>query len=86
MAVAKDNDDGIELGVYPAFVPSRHPLAAVNDAYNALFVKGDAVGDVMLYGLGAGAMPTASSVVGDIMQIVRHINVGSTGTGNDLHV
>ena len=72
LAVAKDKEEGIELGVYPSFIPERHPLAAVSDAYNALYVTGDAVGDVMLYGLGAGAMPTASSVVGDIMQIASH--------------
>ena len=86
LAVAKDKEEGIELGVYPSFIPERHPLAAVSDAYNALYVTGDAVGDVMLYGLGAGAMPTASSVVGDIMQIARHIKAESTGIGNDLRV
>lgn len=83
LAVAKDHENSIELGVYPAFIPKHHPLAAVSDAFNALLIKGDAVGDVMLYGQGAGAMPTASSVVGDIMQIVRHIQCGGTGQGND---
>lgn len=84
LAVAKNHDEGIELGVYPAFISQKHPLASVNHAFNALFVKGDAVGDVMLYGQGAGAMPTASSVVGDIMQIARHRLTESLGRDNDL--
>lgn len=84
LAVAKNANRKVELGVYPVFVPENHPLSSVNDSFNALFVRGDACGDVMLYGAGAGALPTASSVVGDIMQIVRHINAGSTGEDNDI--
>ncbi len=85
LAVAKATDEGIELGVYPCFIDQKHPLAAVNDAYNALFIKGDAVGEVMLYGQGAGAMPTASSVVGDLMQVMRHICSNATGQGNEFN-
>ncbi len=84
LAVAKDKNKQVQLGVYPVFVPKKHPLASVNDSFNALFVHGDACGDVMLYGQGAGAMPTASSVMGDIMQIARHIKAGSTGEDNDI--
>ena len=51
-------------------VPQDHPLATVNDSYNAVFVKGDAVGDAMFYGRGAGEMPTASAIVGDVFDIV----------------
>jgi homoserine dehydrogenase len=84
LAVAKNSNRQVQLGVYPTFVPVAHPLASVNDSYNALFVHGDACGDIMLYGQGAGALPTASSVMGDIMQIARHINAESTGEDNDI--
>ncbi len=74
LAVAKQGDDGsIQARVHPAFLPKKHPLAAVNDVYNAVFVTGDAVGEIMHYGRGAGKLPTASSVVGDIIDIGRNI-------------
>ncbi|KUG04554.1 homoserine dehydrogenase [hydrocarbon metagenome] len=74
LAVAKQGDDGsIQARVHPAFLPRKHPLAAVNDVYNAVFVTGDAVGEIMHYGRGAGKLPTASSVVGDIIDIGRNI-------------
>ncbi len=61
--------DGDEIGVrvHPTLVPNDHPLAAVNDSFNAVFVEGDAVGEVMLYGRGAGGRPTASAVFGDLV-------------------
>ncbi len=63
--------DGDEIGVrvHPTLVPNDHPLAAVNDSFNAVFVEGDAVGEVMLYGRGAGGRPTASAVFGDLAAI-----------------
>jgi homoserine dehydrogenase len=74
LAVAKQAEDGsIQARVHPAFLPYKHPLAAVNDVYNAVFVRGDAVGEIMHYGRGAGKLPTASSVVGDIIDIGRNI-------------
>jgi homoserine dehydrogenase len=74
LAVAKQNTDGaIQARVHPAFLPRKHPLAAVNDVYNAVFVSGDAVGEIMHYGRGAGKFPTASSVVGDIIDVARNI-------------
>ncbi len=79
LAVARDIDGKVLLFVRPAFVPATHPLASVNDSFNALFVRGDAVGDVMLYGRGAGSMPTASAVVGDVMEVSRHILHGGSG-------
>jgi homoserine dehydrogenase len=63
----------VQVRVHPAFVPLNHPLAFVNDVYNAVFVRGDAVGEIMHYGKGAGAMPTASAVTGDIIEIGRNI-------------
>lgn len=74
LAIAKQDDKGrIQVRVHPAFLPNNHPLAAVNDAFNAVFVHGDAVGEIMHYGRGAGQMPTASAVAGDIIEITRNI-------------
>jgi homoserine dehydrogenase len=78
LAIAKRSGDAIELRVHPAFVPRRHPLSAVNDAFNALYLHGDAVGDVMFYGRGAGSLPTGSAVAGDIVDVARNILTNST--------
>jgi len=59
--------------VHPAFIPQTHPLASVNDVFNAIFVKGDAVGETMFYGRGAGELPTASAVVADVIDVARDI-------------
>jgi len=74
LAVGKNSDSGIEVRVHPAFVNSSHPLAAVNDSFNAVYVTGDSVGDIMLYGRGAGALPTGSAIVGDIIYCATHDN------------
>ena len=81
LAVALRQESGIALNVYPAFVPGSHPLASVKGAYNAIYVVGNAVDDVMFYGKGAGALPTGSAVLGDIISTAKHIRNGSTGTG-----
>lgn len=74
LAIAKENSQGqIQVRVHPAFIPSNHPLAGVNDVFNAVYVQGDAVGEIMHYGRGAGQMPTASAVVGDIIEIGRNM-------------
>lgn len=73
VGVAKLTEEGIEARVHPMLIPSSHPLAAVNDSFNAVFVHGDAVGDAMFYGRGAGEMPTASAIVGDVFDCVRNI-------------
>ena len=67
LGVAKNTEEGIEAYVCPMLIPSRHPLASVNDSYNAVFVNGDAVENAMFYGRGAGELPTASAVVGDLL-------------------
>ena len=72
LAVGKETDNRLELRVHPAMVPKDHPIANVNDSFNAIFIKGNAVGDLMLYGRGAGALPTGSAVVGDIISILRN--------------
>lgn len=73
LGIAKEGENGIEARVHPALLPKTHPLAAVNDVYNAIFVTGDAVGDVMFFGRGAGELPTASAVVGDVIHASRNL-------------
>ena len=73
LGIAKNTENGIEVKVHPTLIPEHHPLAAVNDAFNAVFVHGDAVDDAMFYGRGAGALPTGSAVVGDIMDVARNM-------------
>ncbi len=72
LAIGKQSNSGIEVRVHPTFVPEVHPLAAVNDSFNAVFLKGDSVGDIMLYGRGAGALPTGSAIVSDIIYAATH--------------
>ncbi len=79
LGIAKHTEDGIEVKVHPTLIPENHPLAAVNDAFNAVFVHGDAVDDAMFYGRGAGSLPTGSAVVGDIMDVARNMLFGSNG-------
>lgn len=79
LGVAKNTEDGIEVGVYPMLIPREHPLASVNDSFNAVFVHGDAVDDAMFLGRGAGKLPTGSAVVGDVFEIARDLRAGSTG-------
>jgi homoserine dehydrogenase len=80
LAIAKAHGDGaLELRVAPTLIPLDHPLAWVDDVYNAVHVTGDAVGSVMFYGRGAGQMPTASAVISDIIYIARNIAAGVAG-------
>lgn len=80
VGMAKETDKGLQASVFPAFLAEDHPLSSVNDVFNALFITGDAIGDILLYGRGAGEMPTASSVVGDIIAISKNILHHSNGT------
>lgn len=72
IATSKKVDDRIYAIVSPALVAKSHPLANVEDVFNAIVVKGDAIGEAMFYGRGAGKLPTASAVVADIIDIVKH--------------
>ena len=72
LAIAKRDNNKLELRVHPTLIPSSHPMANVNDAFNAILIKGNAVGELMLYGKGAGDLPTGSAVVGDIISILRN--------------
>jgi len=74
LAIAKSKNKGLEAGVYPALVKKRTQMADVSGAFNAIYIVGDALGPTMLYGMGAGMMPTGSAVVGDIVQISKSIN------------
>ena len=74
LAGAKNSNGRLKYYVYPTLVADSHPLASVNNEFNALFVKGDAVGELMFYGRGAGSMPTGSAVVGDIVSIAKCID------------
>jgi homoserine dehydrogenase len=71
IASSQKRENEIELRVHPTFIPKTHPLATVKNEFNAVLLKGNAVGEVMLYGKGAGAMPTGSAVLGDIISIAR---------------
>src|SRR5207253_6039745 len=76
LAYARDHGDDVELRVHPALLPQSHLLAAVHDTYNAVVIEGDLVGSVLLYGQGAGGRPTASAVVGDVIDLVFSIRKG----------
>ena len=79
VGIGQDLGGELQVRVHPTLLPKSHPLASVNDVYNAVFVRGDAVGDIMLYGRGAGSGPTGSAVVGDIIEIARNIRRDGTG-------
>lgn len=75
LAIGKNSPAGIEVRVHPTFIKTGHPLAAVNDSFNAVYLTGDAVDDVMLYGRGAGALPTGSAIVSDIIFAATHSDI-----------
>jgi homoserine dehydrogenase len=79
LAVAEEFDGEVAVRVHPAMVPVRHPLASVRDSFNAVFIEGDAVGELMLYGRGAGGAPTASAVLGDLVDASKNLVEGRKG-------
>jgi homoserine dehydrogenase len=81
LAIAELQGDAITARVHPAMVPASHPLASVRDAFNAVFIEGERVGQLMFYGRGAGGDPTAVSVAGDLVTVARHLITGSHGVG-----
>jgi homoserine dehydrogenase len=80
LAIAKKSGQEIQVRVHPTFIPLNHPLAAVRDSYNGIFIRGDAVGNLMLYGRGAGALPTGSAIISDIINayLNKHDHTYST--------
>jgi homoserine dehydrogenase len=82
LAIAEmGQDERIAVRVHPAMIPAAHPLASVRDAFNAVFVEGPNVGELMFYGRGAGGAPTATAVVGDLVTVARNLLAGARGVG-----
>lgn len=76
MAIARRVSGGIDVRVHPTMIREDHPLAKVSGVYNAIYVVGDSVGETMFFGEGAGSLPAASAVVGDVIEVARHIDSG----------
>jgi homoserine dehydrogenase len=76
LGIAEEHDDAVGVRVHPCLVPAEHPLASVRESFNAVFVEAEAVGDLMFYGRGAGSLPTASAVVGDVVSVARGVLSG----------
>jgi homoserine dehydrogenase len=81
LALAELEDGEVCARVHPAMIPASHPLASVRDAFNAVFVEGPRVGELMFYGPGAGGDATATAVVGDLVAVARHLINGGRGVG-----
>ncbi len=79
LAIAERVGNEVAVRVHPTMVPTTHPLAAVRNAFNAVFIQAEAVGDLMLYGQGAGGMPSASAVLGDLVDAAHNLRVGASG-------
>lgn len=79
LAIAREEEGRVEARVHPALLPLTHPLAAIRNEFNAVFARGDAAGEVMIVGRGAGGLPTASAVVADLIDIARNQRAGVRG-------
>ncbi len=86
LAIAERTEAGVCVRVHPALVPLAHPLANVRGAFNAVFIEAEAAGELMLYGQGAGGVPTASAVLGDIVSVARHLALGGKGPRESNYV
>ena len=76
LAIGHRLPEGIDVRVHPTMIPKTHQMAHVNGVFNAIYVTGDAVGETMFFGEGAGAGPAASAVMGDVLEVARHITLG----------
>ncbi len=85
IGIASEVDDQIGVRVHPAFLPRTHPLASVRDAFNAVYVEAEAAGELMFYGRGAGALPTGSAVVGDVIDVARNLLQTARGATETAH-
>jgi homoserine dehydrogenase len=81
LAIAELEDGEVSARVHPAMIPAAHPLASVRDAFNAVFIEGPSIGQLMFYGRGAGGDPTATAVLGDLVTVSRHLVSGGRGVG-----
>jgi homoserine dehydrogenase len=79
LAICERTDSGVSVRVHPAMIPREHPLAGVREAYNAVFVEAESAGRLMFYGAGAGGVPTASAVLGDVVAVARNRLAGTRG-------
>ena len=79
LAICERRDGGVSVRAHPAMIPRSHPLAGVREAYNAVFVEAEAAGRLMFYGAGAGGVPTASAVLGDVVAVARNQIAGTRG-------
>lgn len=79
LGIAGREGEKVEVCVEPALLPSAHPLASVNNEYNAVYVYGEAVGETMFYGPGAGSLPTATAIVSDLVGVVKNMRLGVNG-------
>jgi homoserine dehydrogenase len=84
LAIVEEDAAGLAVRVHPAMVPLTHPLASVRDSFNAVFVEGDAAGELMFLGRGAGGMPTASAVLGDLLDACHNRTAGGAGRSMTL--
>lgn len=81
IGIAQRQEEKVEVSVQPTFIVDSHPLAAVNNEYNAVYVYGEAVGETMFYGPGAGSLPTATAVVSDLVNVLKNMRLGVNGKG-----
>jgi homoserine dehydrogenase len=81
LAIAELEGGEVSARVHPAMIPASHPLASVRDAFNAVFLEGPSIGQLMFYGRGAGGEPTATAVVGDLVTVARNLVTGGRGVG-----
>ncbi|MFA8437418.1 homoserine dehydrogenase [Pueribacillus sp. YX66] len=79
IGIAESDNGRVEISVQPTLLPNTHPLASVNNEFNAVYVYGEAVGETMFYGPGAGQLPTATAVVSDLVAVVKNMRLGVTG-------
>ncbi|MBB6281825.1 homoserine dehydrogenase [Geobacillus subterraneus] len=79
IGIAQRDGNKVEVSVQPTFLPDSHPLASVHNEYNAVYVYGEAVGETMFYGPGAGSLPTATAVVSDLVAVMKNMRLGVNG-------
>jgi homoserine dehydrogenase len=85
LAICELKEGAVTARVHPAMIPRTHPLAAVREAYNAVFVESEAAGQLMFYGPGAGGSPTASAVLGDLVTVARNRLTDTVGVGESAY-
>jgi len=85
VGIASEVEDRVGVRVHPVFLPKEHPLASVREAFNAVYVEAEAAGELMFYGRGAGSLPTASAVVGDVIDVSRNLLQTARGAAESIH-